>query len=221
MAKDLANKVYQQLKADIINDTFPIDGIITEQMLADRYGVSKTPAREAAIRLVYEDYLVKYPSKGYTVRNPGEQEINNIIDYRYLLECGIAERIIAKASDEEIKNLLFLDKPGKNDDASVDEFSRLNLEFHMAMAELTHNESIVSCLRGALYLLLRPSIITKMQQYASYTGNSPAYAHTVSEEGCVMEHINIVYALLDRDLEKVRACLAEDIFPVHERKKPV
>lgn len=206
MARDLSGQVYRQLKEDLIAERFPLDGLITEQMIADRYGVSKTPAREAATHLLYEGYLVKYPSKGYVMRRPTEQELQDITEYRFILECGVIERIIAQASDEQIKNLLFVNADSQDKDAFEDCFNQANLSFHLAMAELTGNHFIVEMLRTTLYLLVRPSVVRMRSSYNAYSDkhrsmNSP-------------EHLELVQAMLERDYEKAKDCLGKDIYPI-------
>ena len=77
--KDLTERIYRQIKRDLMMCRLPSSELFSEQMLADRYNCSRTPAREAAGRLVSEGFLNKYPSKGYIVRLPTEREITTIL----------------------------------------------------------------------------------------------------------------------------------------------
>lgn len=204
MARDLSGTVYRQLKADLIAERSHLEGLITEQMIADHYGVSKTPAREAATRLLYEGYLVKYPSKGYVMRKPSEQEVKEITEYRYFLECGILERIIQTATDEEIKNLLFAEELQNENSDFGSCLSEANLSFHLTMAKLAGNSFVVNMLENTLYLLVRHSVVKQRGTYE-------AVAKNFSDTSTPF-HFNIIQALLSRDYTRAKEELMHDIF---------
>jgi len=61
----LAEQVYQQLRFDIIHGVFQAGEAINEKVLAKRYHGSRTPVREAVMRLQQENLLRLVPNKGY------------------------------------------------------------------------------------------------------------------------------------------------------------
>src|SRR5699024_822464 len=87
--KTLKDIIYNKLKAIIMHDQFPSNHFITEQNLATKLGVSRTPLREAMMELVNEELIEFKPRKGYKVREYSENEINQIFLLRSVIECEI------------------------------------------------------------------------------------------------------------------------------------
>lgn len=134
-------------------------------MLVERYGVSRTPVREAAMRLVHEGYLKKYPKKGYTIRCVGKEELQELQQCRYILESGIVDILIAKATDEEIRGLLSYVEERENYTGALVYWSH---RFHLNMAVLTGNENLVSLLNTVLYKVARPIALAQRASINHY-----------------------------------------------------
>ena len=60
-----SSKIYIQLKEELINSANSYNDLITEKQVAERFGLSKTPARESLNQLCIEGFLEKIPYKGY------------------------------------------------------------------------------------------------------------------------------------------------------------
>lgn len=60
-----SSKIYIQLKEELINSANSYNDLITEKQVAERFGLSKTPARESRNQLCIEGFLEKIPYKGY------------------------------------------------------------------------------------------------------------------------------------------------------------
>src|SRR5438034_3337277 len=78
----LAERVYQQLKTDIIHGVFQPGEAMNEKVLAARYKGSRTPVREAIMRLQQEMLLRVAAEKGYLVSQVIVLERNDIEEYR-------------------------------------------------------------------------------------------------------------------------------------------
>lgn len=201
--KDLTQRVYDKMKMDLMLGKFSSDVMFNEQTLADRYGCSRTPAREAAGRLVHEGYLNKFPSKGYIVRVPSEVEVRELRECRYVLECAVIDKVVLSASDEEINSLRQLPS-GDVDDVIY----RNNLLFHSEMARLAGNAKMEEMIESLLYLLVRPLVASRYSSYESYTSRLQGQDSPLTEE-----HSAIVDALLLRDSENAKQILKTDIYP--------
>lgn len=200
--RDLSDKVYAQLKADLMNETFALDELINEQVLVEKYGVSRTPVREAAMRLVHEGYLNKFPKKGYTIRCVSEDELAEIETCRYILESGVIELIIAHASDDEIKGLLQYMKEKPSPGSSL---IQRGGQFHLNMVQLTGNAHLEEILTNLLYMSLRPAASSQRRNLDNYRSMA------IKEGFQDVEHVEIVQALLERDVEKAKKLLRKDI----------
>lgn len=201
--KDLTERIYKLMKNDLMLGHLKSDEMFNEQTLADRYGCSRTPVREAAGRLVFEGYLNKYPSKGYIIRVPSETEVRELRECRYVLECSVIDKLVSSASDEQLHALGCLPAGDPDDVLYVN-----NLMFHMEMVRLTGNGKMAEMVESLLYLLVRPLVSSRYSSFGAYAGR-------VQESGNPLtpEHAAIVDALLARDAARAKALLKDDIYP--------
>ena len=107
MAKrqSMTERVLQELRNDIINWNYEENDMITEAEVSQKFGVSKTPSREALNYLCMEGFLEKIPNKGYLVKGISVTEIQSLFQFRGILEKASAEMAIQYATDEELKFL--------------------------------------------------------------------------------------------------------------------
>src|SRR5438128_5957079 len=84
----LSEKVYRALKRDIIRGVHPAGEPLTGKELARRYKASRTPVREAALRLQEERLLRIVPNRVYFVSPFTLQELNDVYEYRTAVECA-------------------------------------------------------------------------------------------------------------------------------------
>ncbi|WP_418668271.1 GntR family transcriptional regulator, partial [Allofournierella sp.] len=61
----LTEQVYERVYEDVVNGVFVNGQVITENMLIQRYHVSKSPVREALVSLCDEQVLQSIPRTGY------------------------------------------------------------------------------------------------------------------------------------------------------------
>lgn len=87
-------QAYDALKDDIISGRLKPGEKLTDQGLAERLGISRTPIREAVRQLVKEGLLVGKPNRGVTVFSPSPQDVAEIYALRAALE-GLAASLAA------------------------------------------------------------------------------------------------------------------------------
>ncbi len=80
MAKrqSMTEKVLEALREDIINGVYEENDMITEAEISEKFGVSKTPSREALNYLCMEGFLDKIPNKGYLFRGLSVAELQSL-----------------------------------------------------------------------------------------------------------------------------------------------
>ena len=102
----LSERVYSAFKRDIIHGIFQPGEALNEKDLARRYKASRTPVREAAVRLQNDRLLRIVPNRGYFVAQITLQVLNDIYEFRSAVECAAAELAAAKgATGEALKEL--------------------------------------------------------------------------------------------------------------------
>ena len=94
---------YNYLKEQIVNASFPEGYIFTEVELAEKLGMSRTPAREAIRMLKAEDLLVQVPQKGFRCRTLSVKDIKCVYETAEALEGMMAYTVAMFKNEVEIR----------------------------------------------------------------------------------------------------------------------
>lgn len=81
-----AERVYAHVKEAVLERRYEGGMLLTEGELAEAVGVSRTPVREALLRLEVEGLIRLYPKKGALVLPVSAQEITDVVETRLLVE---------------------------------------------------------------------------------------------------------------------------------------
>ena len=151
---------YARLRRDILDGVFAPGTILLETALSTRYGVSRTPVREALGRLA-QDGLIERSTRGFQIRQRHPEEILEIYEARIALESRSAELAAKNRSDLDLARLAYLldERRAETDPA---QFGPLNNKWHDALRLSAHNATINDLLSrlDTLLLLLRPRTFT-------------------------------------------------------------
>jgi hypothetical protein len=90
-AATLSEKIYRALKRDIIRGVYLPGEALGERDLTERYKGSRTPVREAAVRIQNERLLRIVPNRGYFVSPITLQILNKVYEFRAAVESTAAE----------------------------------------------------------------------------------------------------------------------------------
>jgi DNA-binding GntR family transcriptional regulator len=104
----LGESVYIAMKDDILTCRLAPGDFVTEADLAKRYGVSKTPIREAISHLSQEGFIQSVPRRGTLVRPIEMRDIQQTYLLRGLLEPPAAALAAEKASNAEVDEIRVL-----------------------------------------------------------------------------------------------------------------
>jgi DNA-binding GntR family transcriptional regulator len=178
---------YQQLKHAIRRGTLAPGTRVREVEIAGRFGISRTPAREAIRRLESEGLVSFVPRHGAVISRLDHQATMELYDLREILEgsaAGFAARHGSAAEIEELEELIsaepeLADKP--------DQLADLNQLFHSALYRAAHNRYLERALIG-----LRDSMALLGGTSLRVSGRFEA-AHA--------EHMAIVSAIAQRNVE--------------------
>lgn len=130
-----AQKAYQSVKARILSGELPPSEMITEGEVAHQLGISRTPVREALLRLEVEGHLRLYPKRGALVVPIAPAQIHEIFDARLLVEshaahvaCGAPEASHARLL--EILSVVINQQSQAIDDGELQRYAELDAQFH-------------------------------------------------------------------------------------------
>ena len=148
--------IYQKLLAAIENgDLRPGDRLL-ETDLAQRFGVSRTPIREAIRRLETDGLVAHKPRVGAMIRVLAQQEIVELYEMRIVLEATAAQMAAKHASKAEIHTLKTLNAQMMQVARDPYKVAMLNRKFHGCILSAARNRFLAqshNSLSHALVLL--------------------------------------------------------------------
>lgn len=101
----VVNHIYRELRQAILQGRFPPASRLIETKLAELLNVSRTPVREAVLRLESEGLVKRVRGKGLRVQDT-RAKISEVVVIRQALEGAAARLACANARDEEIAALV-------------------------------------------------------------------------------------------------------------------
>lgn len=197
----LTDKSYDILKNGIAAmDIYADDAHLKldERELSRQLGISRTPLREALVRLEQEGLVTIVPRLGVFIARKTKQEVIEMITVWAALESMAARLLTENASDAEIASLreMFSEFLDDGMAARIDEYSDRNIEFHQTILELSRCQ-LLKQTADKLFLHMRG-----------------IRARTINEldraSRSIIDHLSIIEALENRD-----AALAEELVREH------
>ena len=174
---------------------------LDERSLAENLGVSRTPIREALLRLAQEGLVEMVPRRGAFVDRKVKREILEIISVWAALE-SMATQV---ASDEEIGQLraLFVTFAEPNGTQTrIDEYSDTNIQFH---------QQIISLSKSRLLKQMTETLFVHMRAIR---------ARTITERNranrSIIDHLHIIEAIETRNTEMAERLVREHSFDLAE-----
>ena len=140
----LADEVYDQLLAAIMNHEIGVDDRLVQEKLASELQISRTPIREALLRLEQEGVLATSPRGGFVLYQMSESEVKELYQARAAVE-GQAARILAARRDPQEIALLRHTIEREEDIASptVQAYFEANRKIHRKFLELVGNRYLL------------------------------------------------------------------------------
>ena len=192
-----SDKAYEHVKGGILAGDIAPGSFLTEGQLAEEVGISRTPVREALLRLQAEGMIELFPKKGALVVAPTPQEMREVFEARALIEEWAAGQMWARR-DEALPRLR-----GKLDEMSaamkiddVSAFSAADRAFHEVIVEAAGNSVIArqySHLRDRQIVIVagnlrgdRPRMTKSLRQHRDLlrlleSGSKAQFVHACSD----------------------------------------
>lgn len=196
----LSERVYRALKRDIIHCIYQPGEALNEKLLTVRYKGSRTPVREAAVRLQQERLLRIVPDRGYFVNALTLQEVNDIYEFRSAVECLTADRAARNGMDSEsLKQLTECAQVSytDGDPESYSRFIEADTIFHVSIARLSCNQMLFRAVVDAR---------TQMERIMYAAMNVRYYG-----DSAWREHQQILKAIQERKPDRARKLMYDHI----------
>lgn len=139
--KSLAEMVAVRLRQAIINGEIGLGTSIAEEKLAESFGVSRTPVRDALIQLEQQGLVVIQPKRGSFVFSPTPEDVTFICEYRKMIEVNAMQFAVSRNKAELLARIGAvtdaMDKAMREDDAVA--YGNLDTDFHQAFVDCSEN----------------------------------------------------------------------------------
>ena len=201
----LTDWAYETIKEAILNLDFPMGGQLNMEELADTMQISRTPIREALLRLEKDGLVRAVPRVGFFVTEITRTDLEELFEVRALLESYATKRaavLLSKDDLERIEELLELSCTNV-DLGDLKGFLKYEIALHEFITDHARNARLKRVMEGLEDLTYRERII------------SIRSAENV-RASCV-EHERIVQALREGDAELAGTRMWEHIFNVRDR----
>lgn len=189
--------IYRTLREAVLDGVLSPGERLSENDLASELGVSRTPIREALLRLESERLIWRPSGRSAVVSRLTEEEILDVYSVRGTLDGLAAELAAMNANPPQISKLAWVNSQMKDaaDAGEFDTMARLNLEYHEALAEASGN---------GLLVYLMTQVHSRVRRFPSTT-----FAHPGRALEAIDEHVAIIEALEAGRADEARS-LAKD-----------
>ena len=163
--RPLRDKVVDELRRRIIDGAYEPGHRLTEERLADDFGVSRNPVREAIRVLEAEGFLRAQPRRGAVVAQMSVQDVEDLFDVRMSLE-ELAARLAAQRLGPDDSAVLTKLLTTAQTTRRMADLAALNTRFHAAVCALAGNRlltGLMESLHGRLQWVYRQSVATRAE----------------------------------------------------------
>ncbi len=209
---NVSNEVFKQLKQMLLRgDVKPGEKFLSENELADAFGVSRMTARQAVQKLVVLGLLETRLGEGSFVKEvqPGmlmnqiipaiylsENSLLEVFEFRTVVEGKVAEIAANKATAEDIEELEEIWGEIQSCKEDEQQFARMDMAFHVKLAKISKN-SILSVTYG----IINDAMKMAMEQIVSISGTKDG----IHYHGLILE------AIKEANGEKARKIMTEHV----------
>lgn len=182
----LREKIVETVRNAIVNGQLPAGTRVAEPDLAGRFGISRTPIREAFRQLESEGFITVVPRKGAVVASLSPQDVADFYDLKAVLEGYAARRAAEHLSEKDLLRMESLNRQMEAASQKRDLRRVLSLhnEFHDVFLAACGNEKLRSIVQMLVMQFQRFRLILSMPGKI---------------EGSVKQHTEIIEAFRRRD----------------------
>jgi DNA-binding GntR family transcriptional regulator len=192
----LREQVAEALRAALVSGALQAGVVYSAPGLAERFGVSATPVREAMLDLVQAGLVEAVPNKGFRVTELTSRDLDEYTAIRALLEPPTVASVAAHAPKERIEELRPLAEAIVTAAARRDVLAYVEADnaFHLALLGLAGNDHLVEVVRDL--------------RYRSRLYGVPGLAERDELEPSARQHIELLDVVAGGDAEVAAALTA-------------
>jgi len=193
----LREKIVETVRNAIVNGQLPAGTRVAEPELADRFGISRTPIREAFRQLESEGFITVIPRKGAIVASLSSKDISDFYDLKMVLEGYAARCAVKTLTEKDLAKMEAVNRQMETAASKKDLRKVLTLhnEFHDIFLKACGNEKLHSILQNMVRQFQRFRLILAMK------GRT---------DGSIRQHWEIIEAFRKRDADLVESLVIKN-----------
>jgi DNA-binding GntR family transcriptional regulator len=198
----LREKIYKLIKRAILRRELKPGERITEMELSNKFGISRTPIREAFRRLESEGFLTIMPRKGAKVTEINENDVIEFYQIKGALEALAGVLALKYITEEDIKEMEKINNELKKmvlskDENSFEDFNKLHNSFHEKFVLLSNNRLLIEILSKLIKRFMRFRLMVEQSEFI---------------DEVISQHNDIIEAFKDKNPEKVQKSILRNAY---------
>ncbi|MFC4022367.1 GntR family transcriptional regulator [Oceanobacillus longus] len=205
----LTKQVYEVLRGKIISGEYLPGNKLDIQKLADEFGVSRSPVKDAINQLVYDELIEIIPRKGTYVTELNFTEFIEVLDARLMIEIWAAGQIINTLPTDKIeqwgKIIQEMDSFLEVTPFPFESYNKLDMQFHLTLIDWTGNKKI-------------RDMFTSLNTHVSLS----RIVHSTSRESTIKrhkDHLSLYEAIRDRNFSFFSDTITQHIESIKKEAK--
>ncbi len=199
-AQLLQDQAYDYLIESIKKGELSYDKIYSLNQMSKEIGISKTPLRDAVMRLAQERYIDVLPSKGFVLHKMTKEDMEETYQIRNAIESFCLKQLSRNVTTERGKQY-YAKLKGKvesqqeiiSTSKNLEDFGRKDYEFHRSIVQYVGNETMLEMYRSFMYRI--------------FWLNISSFSKKGRMEDTLKEHQEILRLIKEGDLAGLEALL--------------
>jgi len=159
---DLKNWAYETIKRSILNSEMNAGDQLRIESLAEQLEISRTPIREALLKLESEGLVRSASRVGFFVRGLTKHDLQELFELREILESYAAEKAAEHVDEQDVQRLgEFQERAAKAISAgNMSEFMAMEVEIHSLILKKAGNSRLMKMLESIKDLIQRERMLS-------------------------------------------------------------
>jgi len=202
---DLKNWAYETIKRKILDVEVNAGDQLRIELLAEQLGTSRTPIREALLKLETEGLVRAASRVGFFVRGITKKDLQELFELREILESYAAEKAAVSIEEKDIEKLEeYQRRAGKAITAGDGaEFMNMEIEIHSLMLRKAGNIRLIQMIESIKDLIHRERVLSLQS------------SENIDES--FKEHQQIVNAIVNKNAKLAGRAMRSHILAVKKR----
>ena len=205
----LSEWAYKHIKEQVFDNELKPGSQLNIEELSKEMNISRTPIREALLRLKQNGFVVSFSNVGFFVRAITRDDFEDIFELRQLIESYATVKFVEQCTEDKLQGLLDVHKQcvKEAEAGNVKAFNEYDIRLHDMLIRCLGNKKICDVYDNVADLLYR------LRVYA--LNSSENITHSLKE------HENLIRAIERKDIAGSKLAMEEHICNIRTRLKKI